>query len=337
MKKAKKKILIIIIVAIIVLVATTLGFLMFLSRRVKSNPAGTVGNTGGNLNNGGYFCEHDGTVYFANAGDGGHLYAMNADETEVRQINDMNVRNILVDSNYIYFFQLRASDENESSGFTSMLSAKSFIRSAQTGKNTIALTKDTVLQAQLVDNSLYLMSGGNHLSFQKFNLLNSNITELADYEINPSSVYNGVIYYNGTQTNHYLYGLNTANDSTYEIWRGNLWYPVAEGDYVYYLDVSDNYRLCRYSLQNDWTEVLTTDRVDCFNVGSGYIYYQSNGKNPQLICMRTDGSNPFVLADGIYTDINMTSQYVYFREFGNSSILYHSPLGGGWAEPFIVR
>lgn len=36
----------------------------------------TVGNTAGNLNNSGYFCEYDGTVYFANAYDSNTLYSM---------------------------------------------------------------------------------------------------------------------------------------------------------------------------------------------------------------------------------------------------------------------
>ncbi|MBR1931892.1 MAG: DUF5050 domain-containing protein [Lachnospiraceae bacterium] len=337
MRRIKKRVRNTMIIIFIVLLVITAAIMMFLSRRIKPNPVGTVGNTGGNLNNGGFVCEHDGTVFFANASEGGHLFCMNVDETDVRQINDMNVCNILADEHYVYFFQLGQAEEGQGSGFTSMLSVKSFIRSDQTGKNTATLTRDTVLHAQLVDNSLYLLTTGKQLSFQKMKIDKSNVVKLADYEINPSSVYNGVIYYNGTQTNHYLYGLNTSNDSTAEIWRGNLWYPVAAGDYVYYLDVSDNYRLCRYSLTNDWVEVLTSDRVDCYNVGNGYIYYQSNGATPQLICMRTDGSSPFVLADGIYTNINMTSQYVYFQELGNESIWYHSPLGGGWMEPFIVR
>jgi hypothetical protein len=101
------------------------------------------------------------------------------------------------------------------------------------------------------------------------------------------------------------------------------------------MDVSENYRLCRYSLTEQVVEVLTNERVDCFNVGSGYIYYQTNdAAEPQLKCMHTDGSNALVLADGIYTNINMTSQYVYFQEFGAEGSLYHSRLGNDWYEAF---
>ena len=37
-------------------------------------------------------------------------------------------------------------------------------------------------------------------------------------------------------------------------------------------DVENNYRLCRYSLSRNEVEVLTEERIDCFNVGYGYVY-----------------------------------------------------------------
>ena len=105
---------------------------------------------------------------------------------------------------------------------------------------------------------------------------------------------------------------------------------------VYYLDVAENYRLCRYSLSQNVVEVLTNERVDCFNVGNGFIYYQTNGNEPALKCMRADGSNVQTIAQGIYTAINMTSQYVYFKEFGNEINMYHSYLGSSTYEEFIA-
>lgn len=39
------------------------GALAIVGDRIPDNPPETVGNTAGNLNNSGYFCEYDGTVY----------------------------------------------------------------------------------------------------------------------------------------------------------------------------------------------------------------------------------------------------------------------------------
>lgn len=310
----------------IVLLFLTLIVVLVFSRRVSQNPAGTVGNTAGNLNNSGLFCEYNGTVYFSNAYDGGSLYAMDASEANMRKLNSLDVCNILAGGNYLYYFQTGSTSK---SGFGQIAGMKSFDRCTLKGKSSTTLTKDIVVTAQLVDNSLYLLtSETSGPSFYKVKTDNTGKTVLADYVINPACARDGIIYYNGTGNDHYLYALNTANDTVSEVWAGNIWYPVLEGDYVYYMDVAENYRLCRYSLSQNVIEVLTQDRVDCFNVGNGFIYYQKNSTStPQLICMRMDGTEPQVVAEGNYTHINMTSQYVYFQAFDDETTIYHVPLG----------
>lgn len=310
---------------ILILIIAVLGLSVFFSGRVTMNPPGTVGNTAGNLNNDGLFCEYDGTVYFSNAAAGGSLCAMNPDETNFRELNNVKVRNILAGGKYLYFYQTGAVSK---SGFGQLEGIKAFSRSRLNGSDITSLTRDVVVTGQLVDNYLYLLTAANPgASFYKLKIDQSEQVPLADYNINPACASNGIIYYNGTQNDHYLYTLNTANDVSSELWRGNLWYPVLDNDYIYYLDVAENYRLCRYSLSRNEIEILTQDRVDCFNVGSGYIYYQKNDSTPQLKFMYTDGSGSTVLAEGTYTDINMTSQYVYFQLFGDESTTYHAPLG----------
>lgn len=329
MKKSLKMILGIVIVIAVV----ALGAAAMLSQRVSLNPAGTVGNTAGNLNNSGLVCENDGVVYFYNPYDGGGLFSMNPDESNLRRLNTLKVRNILAGGDYLYYFQYGSAVSD--SAFGQALVVHTFDRCKTNGSNSDSLTKDLVVSGQLVDNYLYLLTSGNAgTSFFKVKIDNSDQVVLADYAINPACAENGVIYYVGTQNDHYLYGLDTATDIPYEVWRGNLWNPVLEGDYIYYMDVANDYRICRYSRSQNVIEVLSNDRADCFNVGGGYIYYQKNGADPQLKCMRTDGSDVITVAEGNYTNINMTSQYVYFQEFGDEYSLYHSRLGSTGFEPF---
>lgn len=321
------------VILVIIAVFLLLFIVSFFTGRITLNPAGTIGNSAGNLNNSGLFCEYEGTVYFSNPTDHGRLYSMHPDETNIQKLSDLNVRNILAGGKYLYYFQLGDAGD---AGLGSVISMKSFNRSNLKGKDVTGLTRDTVITAQLVDNYLYmLVSESDGPSFYKLKIDKSDKVVLANAQINPACAVNGTIYYNGTDTNHYLYGLDTATDSTYEVWKGNLWYPIVEGDYVYYLDVAENYRLCRYSISQDMIEVLTNDRVDCFNVGSGYIYYQKNGDTPQLKCMRIDGSNVMIIAEGIYNHINMTSEYVYFQEYGNDMSFFHSYIGSGGYEAFV--
>lgn len=333
--KKSTKIQTVIVLAAVVLLLAVITVLLYFNQRVTPNPPGTVGNTAGNLNNGGLFCEYNGTVYFSNSLDNGSLFAMNPDESGVRRLNTLKVGNILAGGKYLYYFQTGPANPT-ASGLTQMQVMHTFSQCDLNGKNSTTMTTDVVVTGQLVNDYLYLLTTSNTgISFYKIKTDRSDQVELADHAINPACAVDGVIYYSGTETNHYLYSLNTNDDMSREFWRGNLWYPILLDSYIYYLDIANNYRLCRYSPSQDTIEVLTEDRVDCYNVGSGYIYYQKNSATePQLKCMRTDGSDVQVVAEGNYTRINMTSYYVYFQDYGDNTVTYHVPIGGTYYSTF---
>lgn len=294
--------------------------------RVTLAPPETIGNTAGNLNNGGLFCEYNGMVYFSNPAHDGALYSMTVDEQNKELVMGTKPRNILAGGKYLYYAQ---EDVVGPVSLGSIRSRHDFYRCELDGKHVTALTDDVVVTGQLVGNYLYLLTSGDETPiFKKMKIDKSEETVLAKYLVNPACAVNGTIYYNGTQKNHYLYALDTANDSSTELWAGNIWFPTYYNGDFYYLDVANNYRLCRYITSENVVEVLTNDRVDCFNIGSGYIYYQCNDKSaPALKMMTTNGENVTTLAEGIYTQIHMTSRYVYFRAYDEESVFYHSPIG----------
>jgi len=75
--------------------------------------------------------------------------------------------------------------------------------------------------------------------------------------------------------------------------------------------------------------VLTTERVEFFNLTAQYIYYQTvDSDAPALMRMGLDGSNPELVSEGIYRDISVTSQYVYFRAYSADMPMYHTPADG---------
>lgn len=333
MKKNLKPILIFIIILIL---AGGLAFLSYWSEKIPANPDGTIGNTAGNLNNGGLFCEHEGRVYFANPKDSNCLYSMTVDETDVQKLYAGNVCNILTGGEYVYYFMR----EPVGTSLDNIRVSHAFFRSELDGEKTKIMTKDVVIHTQLVNDTLYILTVDKKGAvFYRMNTDRSHYKELERNDINPSCAYDGIIYYNGTLLNHYLYALDTQTDTSNVLWKGNLWYPVLEGNYFYYLDVENNYRLCRYDYAKEVVEILTHDRVDCFNVGSGYIYYQCNSnEEPALKRMQLDGSDVTIIAEGNYTAIHMTSKYVYFKEFGEDNNWYHSPIGSDtyssmWSKP----
>ena len=94
--KDKKALFILIPFLLFVLIV---GALAIVGDRILDNPPETVGNTAGNLNNSGYFCEYDGTVYFANAYDSNTLYSMDPSKQNIKKLGNASVKNILAGEN----------------------------------------------------------------------------------------------------------------------------------------------------------------------------------------------------------------------------------------------
>lgn len=304
--------------------------IIVLSTRIPLNDESTVGNTAGNLNNGGYFCEHDGRIYFANAYDNYSLYSMNPDETDIKKLHGGSSSYINAGGNYLYYVTIGNTDSGDNNSFRG---AYGIYRSKLNGKDVTGMDRCYVAAMQLCGNYLYYekIDTKTSMSLEKIKIdKKDKQTVNPTAPINPNCYVNGTIYYNGTERDHYLYALNTSNDSASVVWQGNIWNPIYQDGYVYYMDVPNNYRLCRYSLYNDVVEILTNDRVDTFNVYESYIYYQTNSDtSPALKRMYIDGSYQEVVSPGIYQNINITSQYVYFNTFGAPTPIYKTSTFGG--------
>ncbi len=311
-------------------VAIMIASLIFsnLKADIPSNDISTVGNTGGNLNNSGLFCESNGKVYFSNSYDNGCMYSMNADETDFQKVTTSSVSSINTAGDYLYYFMDSGSGGK---GMGYVIRTMGIYRSRLNGSDSACLVRDGSINMQLVGDYLYYQRYNNQdfTTLHKIKTDKSENTLIYDGIINPASCNNGIIYYNGTEQDHYLYALDTRTDTISTVYEGDLWYPVYYQDYIYYMDLSMDYSLCRYSLSSGTVEQLTSDRVDAFNVGGSYIYYQKNDSDtPALMRMRLDGSELEMVAEGVYSNINMTSQYVYFNDFFDEINTYRTPLEG---------
>lgn len=334
MSSKKQTIILIVVIGMLILLLAGGAVLSRSYSSVKPIPEGTVGNTAGNSYNEGLFCEYNGVVYFSNPYDGGALYSMNPDESNIQKLSSASVSHLNAGGNYLFYFQSQASGN---SGLGYVRSRHGVFRASLNGKNPFCLYEDLIFNMQLVGNNLYFLSSatdGAH--FYQMSPKDGALDELSrtvwDFSC---ALSDGTVYYNGTETNHYLYRYNTATGSSSVAWEGNIWYPIYDNGYIYYLDVASDYRLCRYSLSGDVVEVLTHDRVDCYNLAGGYLYYQRNSAtDPALIRMGLDGQNAELLMEGNFTHINATSRYVYFTAFGAEMPIYRVPIGGSAVTTF---
>lgn len=330
MAKRKKQNYIPLIIVTVVILILAVGFSIFskLANKVPKNEPGTVGNRAGNIYNNGLFCEDDGVVYFSNSYDHGSLYKMNSDETEIKKLNSASVEYINAGGDYLYYYM---ADSSTSTGLGFLRRVMGIYRCKKNGRGSTTLSRDPSLEMILVGDYIYYMDYDNtkgvHLN--KISTDGKKVVELSTSIINPAGVYGDVIYFTNNENNHFLMILDTADDSMSEYVRINMWNPIRVGNYIYYMDIDSNYRLCRYSVKDEEVEILTKDRVDCFNLNTDYIFYQKNdAENPCLKRMSIDGSYEEIVRQGNYTSINITDRYVYFKPFNDETITYKTSAYG---------
>lgn len=327
-KETKKPIAFFIFLGVLGLVIIALILVDKLSKTVPDNPPGTVGNTAGNIYNSGLFCEDDGVVYFANVYDQNALYSMNPDGTNMKKLLSAKVKYINAGGNFLYYYM---TDSTTSTGLGFIRRVMGIYRCQKNGKGVQTISRDPSLEMILIENDIYYQHYDNKtaVNLHKVNTEGEKDTKIASEIINPAGVYGDVIYYANQTDNHFLMVLDTANDSMSEYLKHNVWNPVRQGNFIYFIDLSNNHKLARYSIENNDIEILSKDRVDCFNLNTEYIFIQTNDEeNPALKRLSIDGSTEETVMEGVFTSINMTSTYVYFSPFENQSMMYKTPAYG---------
>lgn len=315
MSKRKKDLTVILVVAGIFILLITCSIL-FGDKKIN-NPEGTVGNLRGNINNGGYFCENGKKIYFANSFDDYTLYSMNTDGTKLKKLTKVPVSQINVANGYIYFYQ---TDNMKGSDLGSLIKGNGIYRMKTNGTELKCLKRGVIGNMLLVEDNLYFQyyNSANQFIFCKMSVNGGNITEVHDYAANPSSAENGYIYYNDVVNSHNLLKYNTKNNTSTLLYSGEVWFPVYEQGLVYFLDTANNRRLCCLNLSTSSIKVLSKEKIDYFAVGNSHVYYQTSSKNaPKLKRVSLDGQETETIADGVFTHLSVTADYVYFSPYSD--------------------
>lgn len=336
MSTVKKVIISLSIITVIALA----GIYIYSSGRTYLNADDLIGNTAGNIYNGGLFCERDGKIYFSNDNDDGSLYVMNAnaDLTSVKKLHYDKAAYINVDENYIYYLRANNTREN-SSGSILMFNNTGIYRINQNGKSLKLISRNP---------GSYVSVFGNHVYYQNYDIneglfLYRNQTDgslerlLLKEAVIPSIIMDNKLYYVGANNDHNINRLDLSSFTSQTYIEGNFGYPIFKGEYIYYMDQSNNYSINRMNRDGSDPIVLVKDRTSTFNItNSGkYLYYQIDDMDNSKICrMNLDTMESEVLLDGHYKQIHVTENYVFFKGFDNKNTYTVSPDGSAMLGTF---
>lgn len=334
-----KKFIPILIAAIVVILGIGIGVFFYLSEKTRFNEGYVNGNTAGNLYNEGLYCEYGDTIYFSNPDDGGKLYSMDLYGGNLTRLCDDVVSYINADENYLYYVRDNPGTGNGALSFLS-ISTNGLCRIDRDGAadSILILDSDPCICAALSGNYVYYV---HYTSEEGSSVYKVKIdgSDRGQVDANPHytcSVNGQYMYYNGMDNEHYIWRLNTEDDASGMLYGGNCWMPIVTDDSnAYFMDCDSNYAIACVDFTTGEKTLLAKDRVDWYNVYGNYIYFQRNdAENPALCRMRTDGSGYEELASGNYMNINVTSSYVYFKDFVTEQTLRISTAAGGEPELF---
>ena len=301
---------------------------------VPPNDPYEAGNSSGNLYNGGYFAEKEGIVYFSNQYDGGKLYSMNSDQTNIKKLSDGSVSFINVLGDYIYYYSETSGSQG---GLGYVRNGRGLYRTDIKGKETFSLTKTTTDGFLGLGDNLYFNSFNEAensdnaiVTLETVTTSNQNQRTLLRDHVAIGGYYAGNLYYAGMDQDHCLYAINTMDGSVVSVSSEWFYLPIISQSSVFYLDLRDDYHLKSISLADGNVNTIVNERVDTYNIYNGIIYYQNVDPDGGYALKRvyTDGTGLETVADGVYCDINITPDYVYFRGFQNELPIYQQSTFG---------
>lgn len=322
---------------IAILVIGGFGAWYYFSQKEYYNEDGTTGNTAGNLYNGGFFCEYDGVIYFSNPSDDGALYSMSSDCGQVKKISGDKVASINADGHYIYYSRRNYARKDANAGFLNFQSSGLYRITKNNGKLLLLLDCKNDISC-LFGNTIYFRyyDDANKAQLYQVGIDGKNAGLVSKEPLIPASVRDDTLFYAGESSDHYLHGLDLANNGDYVYSYNFCYMPIAMPGWIYYISTQDNYSICRVGYDGSEPETLVSEFCTTYNITEDerYLFYQiDGGGDNRIVCLDLKTGVSTTLIDGDYNQIHVTSKYVFFRDFADTTT-YAYKLSDGTLSTF---
>ncbi len=303
------------------------------NEKIHYNREDYIGNTPGNLYNGGTFCEQDGRVYFSNFNDDGTLYSMDLECNNVMKINDDKARYINVDEHYIYYSRENNTKEKPTKSIFLFYCSGIYRINKDTGNNSVQLYQEPSGLLSLYGNTIYYQhyTTKTGIQFYSVGIDAKNKTKLSDSPILPASYYEGSLYFAGADVDHSIYAMDTTDNTVETVLNANCYMPIARPEGIYYISLEDKYALCRIDHQGKNKTILIDEFCSTYNISmdGNYIFYQvDGGDNNYLGQLDLVTMEKKVILEGDYKQISCTSNFTFFRDYNKANVYAYKPHTG---------
>lgn len=324
----KKKIL---IVFLFIFVISAFTIFQKLVNRTVMNDENAYGNTAGNLLNGGAFCEKDNKIYFSNPNDDGSLYEMNNDCTGFLKLHSDKAAYINTAGPYIYYSRINNTREHAMGSIFIFDNTGIYRIRKKGGSHMKQLYKDPVGMVNLSGNYLYYQhyQDKKGLELYRVKIDGKDNAKISGEGIVPASISDGAMYYAGVNDDHNINTLDLSSGASSVLAKANAVNCIKAGNAVYYISQEDNYGIVKCNLDGSKKQLIVKEQCFTFNLSESgkYLYYQVDGGDHNGFCrMNLQTRKSTVLKKGDYSQIYVTSNYVFFTEFKTGKI-YMVPAG----------
>ncbi len=317
-------------VIIIILIAGLLFLYIRNSARTVYNDENAFGNTAGNLFNGGLFRAYGDKIYFSNINDDGALYSMDTDGRKFNKLSSDRAGYINATGNYIYYSRMLKEKENGGSNVFAFRKTGIF-RINSNGSNIKSLYDDPSGLVNVYGNTVYYQhyNSKDGLKFYKVSIDGTGEEKISDKAIVPMTIADNILYYTGTDSDHYIYAMDLATGRISTLYEGNCYAPIVNNDSIYFMSVSDNYTIYRMDLSGGTPVQIFNERCSTYNIteNGNYLYYQvDNNKNNRIGKLNLKTGETDTIMKGNYKNINIAGKYLYFMDFEEKEA-YSVPIG----------
>ena len=247
----------IIIIGILLIIAVIVYLLT--GDDTKWNEGYVNGNTAGNLYNHGMFCEHDGTIFFANPNDENKLYSMESDGSNLKKLSDDVANYINADDNYVYYVRNNVGENLDFEFFAFYRNA--LCRLPHDGGTAEILDTDPCNYATLIGNYIYYL---HYDKEEASTLYKVKIDGTERQQVRKEAVFTcctegQYFYYNGNNTSGSIFRFDSATDASTVIYEGNCYKPTVSnnGTSIYFIDGNQNNALVYTDLAFGDTSIIT--------------------------------------------------------------------------------